>query len=231
MRSLLASPRLRGALALATAAALLGACAEGYAPSVGPPVRTALDQYPLQAAPAPNEIALAPHASGLSQDQHNALSEFAQRWRAAGEGPVVVRAPEGAGPVAGDMARRAADRLIYLGVPRSSIQMTSYPVQGPGPAPVILGFQGLVAAVADCAQLWPNLTSTANNDVSSRFGCVEHANLAVMIADPRDIDQPRVMDPSDASRRAEVMTKYRKGSKTSSERDDQAKGTVSSSIQ
>lgn len=219
----------------ALAACLLTGCAHDgvSAASTPPPALTPLDQFPLRASETPTELALAPHPGGLSSNQRIALSDFVRSWREAGSGPLIIRAPEGA-PGAGLGAAAAngiARDLVAGGVPQGAIQVTGYPAQGGPGAPVLVSFVGTAAVVPDCSRNWDNVVATRNNDVKRNFGCAEHANMAVMIADPREIDTPHRLDPADATRRAEVMAKYRKGDRTSSERDDQAKGTVSSKIQ
>jgi pilus assembly protein CpaD len=52
-----------------------------------------------------------------------------------------------------------------------------------------------------------------------------------MIANPADLLTPRQMDPADASRRENVLGKYRQGQMTSSAKDPQANGAVSDAVQ
>ena len=59
------------------------------------------------------------------------------------------------------------------------------------------------------------------------YGCATQNNLAVMLADPADLKQPRKMDPADAARRDTVLEKYREGEASSTPRRDDEKGTVS----
>ena len=55
-------------------------------------------------------------------------------------------------------------------------------------------------------------------------------NLAAMIADPSDLVGTQKMDPADVGRRSIVLTKYRNGEKTSSERSDDASGAISKAV-
>ena len=56
------------------------------------------------------------------------------------------------------------------------------------------------------------------------------ARMAAQVANPADWARPRTLDPADAQRRAVVLDKYRKGELTSSEKDDNATGAVSSVV-
>lgn len=227
----------RGWAALLTAAAVcaLSACAADPGPAaraqVG--VLTPLDQYPMRASQGPSELALAAHPGGLSLNQRAALADFALRWREGGSSPLVIRSPAGgpSGGLAEATARQAAEVLAAHGVPSRAIQVSGYAAAPGAPVPVLIGFVGWTAEVPDCAAAWGDVEATKDNLVKANFGCTVHSNLAVMIANPHDIVAPQAIDPADASRRADVLHKYRSGQKTSSERDEQAKGTVSSTIQ
>lgn len=220
------------ALTAVAGACALAACAHDGAPSLTDTQAKALtpiEQYPLRANEAPVELALAAHSTGLSPNQRTMLSDFARRWREAGGGPVLVRAPDSAGPES-QVARQAADALLVAGVPRSAIRLGGYP-EPHANAPVVVSFMGYQAEIADCSNQWGNLMSTGSNRVRANFGCSVHANMSAQIADPHDIVEPRPLDPGDGSRRADVLAKYRQGKKTSTERDDQARGTLSSVAQ
>lgn len=224
--------RARTLIALAaTAAALsLGACASDGAglAAAQATVPTPIDQYPMQAVEAPIELALAAHPTGLSPNQRTMLADFARRWREQGGGPVLVRTPDGAsaGP-ASTLAHQAADVLTASGVAARSIRLGGYPEARPG-APVVVSFASYAVAIPDCSGQWGNLMSTGENRVRGNFACTVHANMAAQLADAHDLVEPRPMDPADGTRRADVLAKYRQGIKTSSERDDQARGTLSS---
>lgn len=228
------SPATLAGLALATACMLTACAHDGAgAATAQAPVLTPLDQFPLSTTDAPTELALAAHPGGVSSNQRAALADFVRGWRETGGGPLLVRAPEGVADagLGASAARRIADDLVAGGVSQGAIRLAGYPAQGRPGAPVLVSYIGTVAVIPDCSRNWDNVTSTKNNDVKRNFGCAEHANIAAMIADPREITTPHALDPADGTRRATVLAKYRAGEKTSSERDDQAKGTVSSKIQ
>lgn len=202
--------------------AALGASLGGCATAAGdmPVARTPTSQYALEARPAQQEVALAPRADGLSAAQRAALGDIA--IRAAGK-PIVVRAPAGDDPVAVRSAFNAKEALQQMGA--GDVSMASYDA-APG-APILVGFTGFEAVVPQCGQTWNNLGATRDNRVQSNFGCAVTANMAAQIADPADIAGPRPMDPTDATRRSTVITKYRAGEVPSAARDSNSSGAVS----
>ena len=182
---------------------------------------------------APEQLALGPHAEGLSAAQSAALSEFAATWRDSGGGDILIRAPRAGDQIAVSRSAAATQAaLASLGVPRAALRVDAYDA-APGEArpPVLVSFERYTATVADCSQQWDNLTSTGANRPSTHFGCAVTANFAAQLADPRDALRPAPTDASDASRRSNVLTAYRKGDVTSSKVDSQASGAVSKVVQ
>ena len=78
--------------------------------------------------------------------------------------------------------------------------------------------------------MWENLSKTGSNRPYSNFGCAVTANIAAQVANPHDFLAPRAEDPADATRRSVVLDKYRRGEKSSTEADSQAKGAVSERV-
>ena len=217
---------LRPALPVIAACAALAGCF-AHAPAPPHPGLVALtptEQFAVEVRSTIDEIHLAPHG-GLSPAQHAALVDLADRWRDAGEGPVVLHAAAG-GP-AEATAHAAAHALQAAGVPPPFVQVTPYEAQtGAPPAPVRVGYSRLVAVGPQCANLWTDVSSTARNLPQSTFGCAVTANIAAQIANPRDLVSPRPSYPADAVRRATVMAKYRKGEPTGATRNDDDRGDV-----
>jgi pilus assembly protein CpaD len=110
------------------------------------------------------------------------------------------------------------------------ITRTGYPAaEMPGEPPVTLSFLNLSAVSPDCTTLgWPdNLGSSSRNTVWKSFGCSAQNNLAAMVANPRDLVEPRPMDDVDTTRRLKVIETYRKGQATQTTRKADESGSVS----
>jgi len=191
---------------------------------------TPLDQYQVRTHDAPDQVGLTIHAQGLSAAQHDALAAFAARWRAAGGAMVTLQAPSDA-PDA-DSARNfvlaAESTLAVLGVPYDRMRTVSY-TEGAAAKPLVLAsFDTVIADAPDCAAIpWGNLSAVGSNAAYNRFGCTLAANLALQVADPRDLRGEVPLAPADSTRRIQILSNYRTGKTTASEKDNQANGAVS----
>jgi pilus assembly protein CpaD len=218
-------------LAAAASAALLTACASGGKPEVAD-ARTPLEQYTVKVVETPERVALAVHAQGLSDKQEAALVAFAQRWHESGaEGITVevpVNSPEKSDPRLSAQAVTAA--LSRMGVPADRMRLVDVDAGGAADAPIVARYGRLQAVGPDCGGHWSNVASTGSNAVTSHFGCAVTANFAAQLADARDLTRPAPTEPADGLRRATVLDKYRQGLTTSSQKDDQASGAVSTAV-
>lgn len=191
--------------------------------------RTPTELWKADVTTQPEEIRLAVRAQGLSPNQAGALTTFADTWRSADGGEVVVQAPVG-GPDPGAVSRSgesARSFLVEQGVPANAIRLIGYDAKGDVAAPLVVGFLRYAVNVPACGRSWTNIAHSMTNQVQPNFGCAVTANMAAQVANPADLATPRTLDPADAQRRAVVLDKYRKGELTSSEADEKAKGTVS----
>jgi pilus assembly protein CpaD len=221
------APALAVALALAA-----GACASTPSDSAKVAL-TPNEQYKVKVEQTPEQLALGPHADGLSAAQSTALGQFAGLWRDAGEGEIVIKAPTTGDQAAVSRSTAATQaELTVLGVPRTVVRVESYEAAGGDTRPpVLVSFQRYTAKGPDCSQGWDNLTSTGENRASTHYGCAIIANFAAQLANPRDALQPTPTDAPDAGRRSTVLELYRKGQLTSTVKDEQASGAVSKVVQ
>ena len=65
------------------------------------------------------------------------------------------------------------------------------------------------------------------NLTPKNFGCAVQHNVAVMIADPRDLQGPRPVEGGDANRAGTVITNYEQGKPTPAEKAQGQSGAVS----
>jgi pilus assembly protein CpaD len=200
-------------------------------PTLDPKPRTDLDRYRAAIIENDGELALAQHPGGrLSDAQKTALLSLVQT-SSDPAAAYVVRTANGE-PAFGDAAltaQAAVELLRSAGVAPSRIQLGRYDAQGTG-APIKISYRAAQAIGPDCRNGWDDLSATGANRVYGHFGCAATSNLAAMIANPRDLQHPAAEDPSDATRRGVVLGKYRKGEPTSSTKDDQASGAVSTAV-
>lgn len=218
---------------IAAAALALTACASGPSTAAGPVAPTVLDTWAnrVQVVAQPDEIRLAPHPTGLSGNQARALAEFQARWVQAEGGVITVAAPVGTeGPGSYRVSADARAFLLSQGAAPEMVQLIGYDAGGAKDAPVVVGFKRYVAITPRCGD-WRSATRTASNQPMSNLGCAVSANIAAQVANPADLASARPMDPADAGRRMTVLGKYRAGEVTSTAKDEQASGAVSTAVQ
>ena len=216
--------RLLGALLGLSAA--LGACAKSGGEVVTASVP---DDYRLRHPIAIQEadrsvVIFVGHArGGLSASQRADVVGLAQTWAREGTGAIVADVPVDTpnARAAAATFREAQALLAAGGVPPRGIKQRHYHPDDPRAFATIRLTYPRIAAVAGPCGLWPeDLGPMANTDYSENksyhnFGCANQRNLAAMIDNPSDLEQPRSETPAYTTRRAEAFEKYRKGDPTS----------------
>jgi pilus assembly protein CpaD len=160
---------------------------------------------------------------GLSAAQRADVAGLAQTWVREGTGVIVIDVPVETpnARAAADSSREIRSLLTAAGVPARGIAVRHYHPNDIRTLATIRLSYPRIAAVAGPCGLWPQDLgpSIANPDYSENkpyynFGCATQRNLAAMIDNPADLEQPRSETPAYASRRATVFDKYRKGTPT-----------------
>ncbi len=216
--------RLLGALLGLSAA--LGACANSGGEVV---TASAPDDYRLRHPIAIQEadravVIFVGHArGGLSASQRADVAGLAQIWAREGTGAIVADVPVDTpnARAAAATFREAQALLAAGGVPPRGIKLRHYHPDDPRAFATIRLSYPRIAAVAGPCGLWPEDLgpSIANADYSENksyhnFGCANQRNLAAMIDNPSDLEQPRSETPAYTTRRTEAFEKYRKGDPT-----------------
>jgi len=157
---------------------------------------------------------------GLSPEQRGDVAGLGRRWVHEGTGAIVADVP-----VDTPNARAAASAyheirsvLLASGVPSNGVVLHNYAPGDPQFFPAIrLSYPRIKATAGPCG-LWPEDLgpSVLNPGYSENrqyynFGCANQHNMAAMIDNPADLEQPRAETPADTMRRSEGFDKYRKG--------------------
>jgi pilus assembly protein CpaD len=181
-------------------------------------VRTA---HPINVAPQMETLHVPANAvaGGLSPEMNSRLTAFAKDYLADGNGAISVSVP------AGDVEARNyfATRLSQFGIPAWRMLIGS----DTSSSDVEISYIRYSAEAPACGDWSSNVANTASNRASANFGCASQHNLAVMVADPRDLVSPHEMEAADAQRRMTVLDKYRKGEPTGSQKTQEQSGAVS----
>ena len=168
-------------------------------------------------------------AERLTPGDRTALASFLSDFRHQGEGALRVQIPSGA---ANDAAAVAVLHDVHAvvsgaGVNPAAVVVESYPVQkAQSNAPMRVLYDRVAATSNQCGTNNGYIEATAANRAYPNFGCAAQANLAAMLADPRDAVRPRGMGTADPTRRTTVLEAYRRGQDTATQRNSTETATV-----
>jgi len=230
---------LRAALALTGLSVMLGACNTTGDVVTTQTVPTDYRQrHPIAVQEAKKSIVIfvGKARGGLTAAQRADVAGVARDWVREGTGSVIVDVPT-------DTANSRAAAATYQdirsvlasgGVPSRAVVQHAYRPEDPGLLPTIRLSYSRIAAVAGPCGLWPEDVGPSildpgynENQPYFNFGCASQRNLAAMIDNPADLEQPRAETPAYTARRDIAFDRYRKGSATSSAYPDADKAKLS----
>lgn len=216
--------RLLGALAGVSVA--LGACTTDGGEAVTASVPSDYRQrHPIAVHEADRSIVIfVGHArGGLSAPERADVVGLAQIWLREGTGAIVADVPVDTpnARAAADSFREIRSLLSASGVPPRGITLRQYHPDDPRTLATIRLSYPRIAAVAGPCGLWPEDVGPSiensgynENKPYHNFGCAYQRNMAAMIDNPSDLEQPRPETPAYTARRTAGFEKYRKGNST-----------------
>lgn len=207
---------LRQVILASIGAGLLSACSTpspSYAPT---PLR---NQIEVAESIERLELYARPEGLELSARDQYAVGQFLESYRVRGDGPLYVNLPAGKITATGTQQANTLVRTLMAqsGINPAALQSGEYQSESNAPAPVVVSYRTLRAIPADC-RFMDDLTRTYNNQPNQSFGCSQNANLAAMVADPRQFLEPYPSSSPNSQRRTVVYDKYIKGESTAAER-------------
>ncbi|WP_339029298.1 CpaD family pilus assembly protein [Bradyrhizobium symbiodeficiens] len=173
---------------------------------------------------------------GLSPAQHSDVAGIARDWVREGTGSVVVDVPVDSSNSRAATATYQEIRSVLAsgGVPSRAIVQHPYRPEDPGLLPTIRLSYSKMAAVAGPCGLWPedlgpSILDPGYNENRPYFnlGCASQRNLAAMIDNPADLEQPRSETPAYTARRDIAFDRYRKGTAISTPNSESDKAKLS----
>lgn len=216
---------LRATFALAAVAVALGGCwtsPEVVTASVPNDYR---QRHPIAVQEGNHSIVVFVGAGrgGLSGPQRADVIGFGESWVREATGGVVVDVPVNTpnARVAASAAREIRGTLSMAGVPSSAIHLRRYSPDDPERfATIRLTYPKIKADAGPCG-MWPTDLGLSidnpgynENKPYYNFGCATQRNLAAMVDNPADLEQPRPESPAYTTRRTTSFEKYRKGVST-----------------
>jgi len=237
-RALRVASALRVAGALVGLAVALGACThtdDAVTASIPDDYR---ERHPIAIQEADQSIVIfVGHArGGLSAAQRADVMGLAQTWLREGTGAINADVPVGTpnARAAADAVREVQALLAAAGVPARGLVVRHYHPDDPRlMAAVRLNYPRISAVAGPCG-VWPeDLGSSSKNKgyfenkQYYNFGCAYQRNMAAMVDNPSDLEQPRAETPAYGPRRDEAFEKYRKGTPTATVYPDAEKAKLS----
>jgi pilus assembly protein CpaD len=230
--------RLRATFALAAISAALGGCwtsPEVVTASVPNDYR---QRHPIAVQEGNHSIVVFVGAGrgGLSGPQQADVVGFGQSWVKEATGGVVIDVPVNTpnARAAASAVREIRHTLSAAGVPSSAIRVHHYSPDDPERfATVRLSYPKIKAVAGPCglwpADLGPSIDNPGYNENKPyyNFGCATQRNLAAMVENPADLEQPRPESPVYTARRTEAFEKYRKGVSTTTVYPESEKAKLS----
>jgi pilus assembly protein CpaD len=175
---------------------------------------------------------------GLSGSQRADVMGLAHNWMREGTGAIIADVPVDTpnARAAAASFREIRSVLMAGGVPLRAITLHRYTPDDFRTLPTIRLSYPRISAVAGPCGLWPqdlgpNIDNPDYNENRSyhNFGCATQRNLAAMIDNPADLEQPRPESPAYTSRRDIAFDRYRKGTTTTTTYPEAEKAKLSDS--
>ena len=169
---------------------------------------------------------------GLNAEKKMELASFINRYRREGEGRLVLAAPSGQPNEVAvvDVLNDVRDNMKGQGVVRAMVKLRPYSPKGEPEAPIIISFLGYKATGPKCGALTRDMGSERDNLPGENFSCANQANFAAMIANPKDLIEPRDMTPRSGERRDSQWSKFVKGKYMGREKSKEQKQTLGSAV-
>jgi len=180
--------------------------------------------HPITVEPSYQSIKVSYSGGALAPADAPKLEAFLNDYRQHGNGKIAISVPAGAGMQQTVVA--LANQINEMGVSRDRILVATRDA-GTGGSQVELNYISYQARSAACGDWSEDLAYTAENTTAKNFGCANQHNMAMMVADPRDLLEPRAMDGANAARRQAVIGNYEAGKVTSADKSSDQKTSVS----
>jgi len=157
-------------------------------------------------------VAFAGKSQRMSKAARRDLAGFLHRNKVQHGDMVVVSAPAAAGKPPATLARR---RLAQVGRFMSfrglKVRYASHRSAGIGASIVQVSVERSVVIAPDCPDWDTAVAGAALDGRPDRFGCMNAAALAAMVADPNDLKRGRRFESGDATYQTRWLRNYRSG--------------------
>lgn len=227
--------RTVGMAAVLLGAGVLSGCNMTGSEYAGPTNYVAVqpsERYPIQVTQNTVKLEVPIHsgATRLSPDVRADVRSFLSQYTSSGSSRLtVVQHPNPRHGLSSTSTMGELQQLVTsAGIPSGAVVYAHYPPGYAGrEAPILMSFESYIAISPTCGDWSQNLAVTYENTPHPNFGCTSQANLAAMVADPRDLEQPRGETPLHGGRRDVVLENYRTGAATEADTSGSEAGSIS----
>jgi pilus assembly protein CpaD len=207
MRIMQNMPGRRMALALGLAALLAG-CETGQ--SLAP--EAAINTNQVRSVVLKHDVVFAGKTKRMSKAARRELAVFLSRAGVRYGDHVVVSTAAAPGKQPVGLARTRLDRvgrhMRFRGV---RVDYARHPANGVGANIVRVSVERSVVIAPDCPDWDTAVAGAALEGKPNRFGCMNAAALASMVADPNDLNRGRRLENGDAEYQTRWLRNYRAG--------------------
>lgn len=139
------------------------------------------------------------------------INDFVQAYRNQGEAPlaVTITAPSASDAAARKEATDVAVLLQHEGIPAKDIKL--FIKESPVKAGPQLTFPIYVIGPQECGNWYEPLEQNWHSQNTDNFGCATQKNVDAMVANPRDLIEPRDVTGRDANRSWKIVDNYQQG--------------------
>lgn len=157
------------------------------------------------------DVEVPPSAKGLSRNQEADVLEFLDRYAVESTGgPLRISVPSSAGDQGrGGAALRNVRALAdEAGVPAASIRVERHTTRSAAGGALKLSYSRREVVPPECGDWSEDLGINHDRIHYPNFGCATQRNLALNVANPRDLQRPAREQPGSSERRSANWTKY-----------------------
>lgn len=155
-------------------------------------------------------VEVAPSGDGLSPNQETDVYRFIERYKAEGSGKLKIAAPASAKGhlTASRSVRQIEELVVNAGVPQRAIEPVRSDAGSRHGGVIKLAYERPVAVAPQCGE-WPeDLGQNRERLPHPHHGCATQRNLALTVANSRDLNEPQEESPRSSELRSSHWAKY-----------------------
>ncbi|MDX2307318.1 MAG: CpaD family pilus assembly protein [Hyphomicrobium sp.] len=176
-------------------------------------------RHPIGAYPETKAliVELAPEGRGLTPNQRADVWRFVDSYRKESTGPLHIAGPRSTGGyIAASRSLREVQSIVAeVGVDPSDVVVAQGGGGGRGAPEVRIAYEKPIAVPPECRDWGSNLGENRERLPYNDFGCATQRNLALTVANARDLRQSQDETPRSSERRSKAWGEYTGSSNSS----------------